>query len=162
MEKIEGLAGLDHALGELPKATARNSLIRAGKKALVPFLEDVKAMAPVDDAASTPERPVGAYRDSWVIGTRLNKTQAKTVRRAGKNFAEIYAGTGDPLGVLLEFGTGERTRKKSGASAGSMRAQPHGRPAWDGVKAQTLKTVGDLIWDEIYKSAKRLAAKAKR
>jgi hypothetical protein len=148
MEKVEGLAALDHALGELPKATARATLVRAGKKALEPFLTDVKAMAPVDaDPANTPKRPPGTLRDSYVIGTRLNKSQAKTVRREGKNFAEVYAGTNDPAGVQTEFGNAHQA------------AQPHGRPAWDGTKQQVLKSVGNLIWDEIYKSAKRLAAK---
>lgn len=151
MGKIEGLAGLDHALGELPKATARAALVRAGKKALEPFLADVKAMAPVDaDPASTPKRAPGTLRDSYVIGTRLNKSQAKSVRREGKNFAEVYAGTNDPAGVQTEFGNEHQA------------AQPHGRPAWDGVKQQTLDAVGALIWDEIYKATKRLAARAAR
>lgn len=149
MDKVEGLAGLDNALAELPKATARNTLVRTGKKALEPFLADVKAMAPVDeDPASTPKRAPGTLRDSYVIGTKLNKTQKRTVRREGKNFAEVHAGTNDPAGVQTEFGNEHQA------------AQPHARPAWDGTKQETLKRVGELLWDEIAKSAKRLAAKA--
>lgn len=148
-EKVEGLAGLDNALSELPKATARNTLIRAGKQALVPFIDAVRVLAPVDeDPASTPNRPPGTLRDSYVIGTKLNKTQARNVRRGGKNFAEVYAGTNDPAGVQTEFGNDHQA------------AQPHARPAWEATKNEVLATVGDLIWDEIYKSAKRLAAKA--
>jgi hypothetical protein len=145
-EKVEGLAGLDFALGQLPKATARNTLVRAGKQALEPFIEDVRQLAPVDeDPTSTPNRPPGTLRDSYVIGTRLNKSQAKTVRREGKNFAEVYAGTNDPAGIQTEFGNAHQS------------PQPHARPAWDGVQKQVLDTVGNLIWDEIYKSAQRLA-----
>lgn len=150
MEKVEGLAGLDIALGQLPKATARAGLVRAGKKALVPFIEDVRQLAPVDaDPANTPKRPPGTLRDSYVIGTKLNKSQARTVRREGKNFAEVYAGTNDPAGVQTEFGNAHQA------------PQPHARPAWDGVQSRTIETIGNLIWDEIYKSAKRLAKRGK-
>ena len=145
-DRIEGLAGLDAALGQLPRATARNTLVRTGKKALEPFLADVKQLAPVDaDPASSPKRPPGTLRDSYVIGTRLNKSQTKGVRKEGKQFAEVYAGTNDPAGIQTEFGNAHQA------------PQPHGRPAWDGVQKQTLDTIGTLLWDEIYKSAQRLA-----
>lgn len=145
-ERVDGLVGLDFALGELPKATARNTLIRTGKKALEPFLTDVKHLAPVDaDPASTPKRAPGTLRDSYVIGTKLNKSQAKGVRKEGKQFAEVYAGTNDPAGVQTEFGNAHQA------------PQPHARPAWDGVQRQTIDTIGTLLWDEIYKSAQRLA-----
>lgn len=148
MGKIEGLAGLDLALGQLPKATARAALVRAGKKALEPFIDDIRALAPVDaDPASTPNRPPGTLRDSYVIGTKLNKSQAKGVRKEGKNFAEVYAGTNDPAGVQTEFGNAHQA------------PQPHARPAWDGAQRQTTDTIGTLLWDEIYKSAQRLAKK---
>lgn len=145
-EPVEGLAGLDAALGQLPRATARNTLIRTGKKALEPFLADVKQLAPVDaDPANTPKRAPGTLRDSYVIGTRLNKRQTKGVRKEGKQFAEVYAGTNGPAGVQTEFGNAHQA------------PQPHARPAWDGVQKQTLETIGTLLWDEIYKSVQRLA-----
>jgi hypothetical protein len=151
IEKTEGLAELDNVLATLPKATARNVLIRVGKKALEPFLADVKAMAPVSaDPSETPKRPQGTLRDSYVIGTKLNKTQARGVRREGKNFAEVYAGTNDVAGVQTEFGNEHQA------------AQPHARPAWDGTKQQVLKSVGALLWDEILKAKGRLAKKAAR
>lgn len=151
IEKTEGLADLDHALGELPKATARNVLVRTGKKALEPFLEEVRANAPVSsNPAATPKRPQGTLRDSYVIGTKLNKTQARNVRREGKNFAEVYAGTNDPAGVQNEFGNTH------------MAAQPHAVPAWEATKREVLKNVGELLWDEILKAKNRLAKKAAR
>lgn len=144
--KVEGLAGLAAALAQLPKATARNVLIRTGRKALEPFIEDVRKLAPVDEnPASTPGRAPGTLRDSYVIGTKLNKSQAKSVRREGKNFAEVYAGTNDPAGVQTEFGNAHQ------------RPQPHARPAWDGVQQQTIDSVGVLLWDQIYAAAQRLA-----
>lgn len=144
--KIEGLAALDIALGQLPKATARNVLIRTGKKALEPFIDDVRKLAPVDaDPASSPKRPPGTLRDSYVIGTKLNKSQAKEVRREGKNFAEVYAGTNDPAGVQTEFGNAHQA------------PQPHARPAWDGAQRQVLDGISDQLWNEILAAAKRLA-----
>lgn len=145
-EPVEGLVGLDAALGQLPRATARNTLVRTGKKALEPFLADVKQLAPVDaDPANSPKRAPGTLRDSYVIGTRLNKSQTKGVRKEGKQFAEVYAGTNDPAGVQTEFGNAHQA------------PQPHGRPAWDGVQKQTIDTIGTLLWAEIEKSAQRLA-----
>ena len=144
--KVEGLAALDIALGQLPKATARNVLIRTGKKALEPFIDDVRKLAPVDaDPASSPKRPPGTLRDSYVIGTKLNKSQAKEVRREGKNFAEVYAGTNDPAGVQTEFGNAHQA------------PQPHARPAWDGAQRQVLDGISDQLWNEILAAAKRLA-----
>ena len=144
--KVEGLAALDIALGQLPKATARNVLIRTGKKALEPFIDDVRKLAPVDaDPASSPKRPPDTLRDSYVIGTKLNKSQAKEVRREGKNFAEVYAGTNDPAGVQTEFGNAHQA------------PQPHARPAWDGAQRQVLDGISDQLWNEILAAAKRLA-----
>ncbi|MEV4934603.1 hypothetical protein [Sphingobium sp. LSP13-1-1.1] len=145
-DKVEGLAALDFALGQLPKATARAALVRVGKRALQPFIDDVRQLAPVDeDPASTPNRPPGTLRDSYVIGTKLNKSQSKGVRREGKNFAEVYAGTNDKAGVQTEFGNAHQA------------PQPHARPAWDGVQQQVLDNIADQLWDEIYKVQQRRA-----
>lgn len=147
-QKIKGLGDLDFALGQLPKSTARAVLVRTGKKALVPFIEDVRQLAPVDeDPTSSPDRPPGTLRDSYVIGTKLNKSQTRQVRKEGKNFAEVYAGTNDPAGIQTEFGNAHQA------------PQPHARPAWDGVQQQVLDSVKDQLWDEIYKAQQRLAKK---
>lgn len=146
IEKVEGLAALDFALGELPKATARNTLRRVGLAALEPFIEDVKAAAPVDaDPANTPKRPPGTLRDSYTVGTRLNKSQARMARKEGKSFAEVYAGTNDPAGVQTEFGNAHQA------------AQPHARPAWDGAQKQVLRDIGLMLGNEIEKAALRVA-----
>lgn len=156
--EVKGLRELELALAELPKATARNTLVRAGKEALKPFLEEVKSMAPVDEPGQTPERPPGTYRDSWIISTRLNRNQARFARREGKSFAEVYAGTNDPLGVPLEFGTVERVQA-NGRETGRIIAKPHGRPAWDGTEFLVLRELGGILFGEIEKSAERLARK---
>lgn len=106
-------------------------------------------MAPVDaDPESTPRRPPGTLRDSYIAGTRLNPSQAKNARREGKSFAEVYAGTNDPAGVQTEFGNAHQA------------AQPHGRPAWDATQGHVLKLISEQLGAEIEKAAARLAKKA--
>lgn len=150
-EKIEGLSDLDRALGELPKTTAKAALRRAGLAALEPFVDKWKSLAPVDaDPASTPNRPPGTFRDSIHAGTKLNRSQAKTARREGKSFVEVYAGTNDKAGVQSEFGNVHQA------------AQPAGRPAWDASQPQVIERFGKLLGPEIEKAAARLARKAAR
>ncbi|UIJ43722.1 HK97 gp10 family phage protein [Sphingomonas cannabina] len=160
--RVDGLKDLDASLGELPKATARNVLRRTGLAALVPFVDAVKRLAPVDEPSATPDRPAGKYRDSWHTGTRLNKNQARQARKEGKSFVEVYAGTDDPLGILLEYGTGEREQKSTGRETGNVDPHPHGRPAWDETSGQVLENVKYGLGAEIDKAAKRLARKAAR
>lgn len=158
-EKIDGLAQLDLALSQLSKATARNTLIRAGSWALVPFVAVTRALAPSKS---------DWYRHSWKISTKLNKHQKKGVRSAGKNFAEVYAGTTNPgLGVILEYGTperrwlvkkGKRKEKRgtgTGKSTGAVRPHPHARPAWEASKKEVLNLVRVALWEEIANSLAR-------
>lgn len=150
-DPVIGLSDLDRALGELPKSTAKAVLRRTGLKALKPFVEKWQSMAPVDaDPASTPNRPPGTYRDSIHAGTKLNRSQARTAKREGKSFVEVYAGTNDPAGVQTEFGNAHQA------------AQPAGRPAWDSTQTEVLEAVGAELFTEIEKAAARLARKAAR
>lgn len=151
MDQVIGLSDLDRALGELPKATGKAVLRRTGLKALEPFVDKVRSMAPVDaDPESSPKRPPGTLRDSYVAGTKLNKAQAKTAKREGKSSVEVYAGTNDPAGVQTEFGNAHQA------------AQPHARPAWDSTQTPVLENVGSGLFTEIEKAAMRLARKAAR
>jgi hypothetical protein len=146
--KVEGLAELDAALSELPNALAKGVLRRIGLRALGPFVEQVKAKAPVDaDPANTPKRPPGTLRDSYHAGTRLNRSQARQARKEGKSYVEVYAGTNDPAGVQTEFGNAHQA------------AQPHARPAWDGTQEEALAIVKTDLGGEIKAAANRLAAR---
>ncbi len=163
MTKVKGLAELDKALGELSKGTARGVLRRSGLQALAIFVDTAKDLAPVDAAGDTPERSANSYRDSWTTGTKLNKRQARNVRREGKSFAEVYAGTTQPtLGTELEFGTGERTRTESGGSTGAVPPQPHGRPAWQVTQGEVLNRLKNLLGIETDKAAVRAARRRPR
>lgn len=148
---IPGLADLDKALGELPKTTAKAALRRTGLKALEPFVNKVRSMAPIDaDPESSPKRPPGTLRNSYHAGTKLNRSQAKTAKREGKSYVEVYAGTNDPAGVQTEFGNAHQA------------AQPHARPAWETTRGQVVDLIGKQLGTEIEKAAVRLAKKAAR
>lgn len=139
-EKIDGFAELDRALGQLPRATARNALNRGLKRAATPTLETWKALAPRDQ---------GFLVQSIIMGpsSKLNRSQRQDARREGQYFAEIHVGTNDPAGRQQEFGNINHV------------AQPSGRPAWDSNKAKALATLKDFLWEEIQKSARRYAKK---
>lgn len=137
--KLTGFKELDRALSELPKATARNTLVRALKKAADPVQKAWQDKAPV---------LTGTLRQSIIVGTRLTKPQARDARRDGKHFAEVHVGTADPAGIPQEFGTFKEP------------AQPSGRPAWEATKDDALRIFGAELGNEIEKSANRLARKA--
>ena len=141
--KVEGLRDLENALRELPKTTARATLVRTGKKALQPFLQAVKAKAP---------RAEGNLAESYVIGgnAQLTRRQKSSAKKEGKFFAEVHAGTSNPAGVPQEFGTVNHA------------AQPHGRPAWDQTQDEALVIFQTEIWTDIEKTAARLARRAAR
>lgn len=168
--KVSGLAELDRALGELPKATARNVLKRTLEKAAAPIVEEAKTLAPVK---------TGALRDSITTSTRvknkvgnaeyasamragLGKDAARaallSARRANKgqgSFAELYVGPRRGKGVIryahiVEFGSNDTP------------PQPYMRPAWDGRKMQALDIIKGDLGNEIIKAARRIGRSKKQ
>ena len=146
--RLEGFAELDKALGELPKATAKNVLKRVLIKAAQPIEDSAVQLAP---------RLTGKLADSIIIGTKLTRSQKESpvltadgYRSASKNSVEIYVGTALPRGQFEEFGT--------------MKNHPHPfmRPAWDGHKEESLAIVASLLGAEITKAAERYAKKLGR
>jgi len=140
--RTSGFRELDRALGELPKASAKAVLVRVAKKAGQPVADHMMQLAPDD-----PETGGHDLKNSIFVGTRLNKSQTKAVRKEGKFFAEVYIGTNNPAGMQQEFGNINHS------------AQSFGRPAWDAEKHQVLKSIGADLGKEIAMTAKRVAAK---
>lgn len=147
--KIEGLRELKHALGELPRATAKNVLKRILMKRGKPVADTMRSLAPDD-----PRTGGNDLRSSIGVSTRLSKRQAKLHRRENKNdrdFAEVFIGAGPvPQAHLQEFGTVNHG------------PQPFARPAWDQHQGAMLDGVKDDLWSEIDKASARLARKAAR
>lgn len=142
---VQGLDALLDTLYALPEQMGKNALERAGKRALQPFLVAVKDVAPTDDPSDTPDRPAFAYRDSFIISTKLNERQSKLKRRAGKNYAEVYAGTNDPVGTWLEFGFIHRR----GESLSWVPPQPHVSIAWNVTAGDVLGECAIALADEL-------------
>ena len=134
--KVEGLRELDAALSELPKATSRNVMRRAGIKALEPMAEEMRRRVPVDS---------GDLKEGIAVSTRNPR------RNRRQSEVEVYAGPGrHPQAHLREFG------------GDGNPPEPYVRPAWDGGKTELLDTVKQDLWSEIEKAAARLAKKAAR
>lgn len=137
--KFEGGRELERALGELPKATARNTLNRVLMKAAENMDDIASGFAPVD---------TGQLQRSVVTGKRLTQSQSRQQKKDGKHFAEVHVGTEVPTGIFQEFGTFKEP------------AQPFMRPSWDSTKVGALKTIQTQLGIEIEKSRARLAKKA--
>lgn len=142
---MQGLDALLDTLSALPDQMGKNALERAGKRALEPFLAVVKDIAPTDDPSASPDRPAYKYRDSFIISTKLNERQSKITRRAGKNYAEVYAGTNDPVGTWLEFGF----MHKRGASLSWVPPQPHVSVAWNVTAGDVLGEAAIALSEEL-------------
>lgn len=140
--KVEGLSELDKALGQLPKATAKNVLRRVLKEAGEPIARAARDRAPRDE--------LHLY-ENIDVGTKLTRRQAALHRKMFKDdrvTAEVFVGASNPAGVQQEFGNERHA------------PQPFMRPAWDATKRQALHIIEHLLWTEIDKAAKRQARKA--
>lgn len=138
--RIEGLKELDKALGELPKATGKNVLRRILRKRAEPIAMDAASKAPVDNAD---------LGNSISFGSRLSRRQRALHRKMMSSSAvEMFVGAGtNPQAITQEFGTWFHD------------PQPFMRPAWDAHKGQLLDHFAEDLWNEISKSAERLARK---
>ena len=161
---VSGLRQLDKALGELPKATARNVLKRTLEKSAQPMVDEAKRLAPVktgtlrDSIAASfkLKNKVGNAEFAAAMRAGLGKDAAvsalRSARRAAKGqgaFAEIYVGPARGKGVIhyahiVEFGSVKDS------------PQPYMRPAWDATKRRALDIIKAEIGNEIIKTARRL------
>lgn len=157
--KVEGLRELENALRELPKATGKNALRRALKKAGAPILSDMKAKAPRDKGIlvrklaesgqlSRNERGEGGPE---FLGLDADGRKIFSKQDA-RNFVEIHIGASGekqsyPVAFWAEFGTNDTA------------AHPFARPSWDGNKEAALASVATSLKIEIEKAAARRARK---
>lgn len=137
---IEGLAELDEALSELPKATARNVLARVLKEQGAPIKDAGEALAPKD---------TGGLKASYTVSTKLSRRQKGLNKK--ESDVEVYIGPGPAAkGVQTEFGNAHQA------------AHPHLRPAFDGNVMKVLAGIRDSLASEIEKTRARIAKKAER
>lgn len=140
MFKVAGLKPLDEALSELPKATARNAILRTLKEQGQPIADAGEANAP---------RLSGKMADSYTVGTKLSRSQRSKLKK--ESHVEVYIGpTPHPKSVQTEFGNAHHA------------AHPHLRPAWDGNVMRVLDGITKSLAEQIEKARARLARKAAR
>lgn len=134
---------------------------RAMVKALEPVADDMRRLAPRDE---------GELAESIVITSRLTKRQKRNypgMTASGWNKVKLMQtvfvgpGVGGAHGVLVEFGTQERSHS-DGKSIGRTPAQPFARPAWEQNKDDVLRSYGGLLWREIAKATERIRRKQER
>jgi hypothetical protein len=138
--KIEGLRELDEALTELPKATARNVLLRTLKAEGQRVADAGEAYAP---------KLTGGLAQSYAVSTKLSRRQKSLASK--ESMVEVYIGPSPhPKSVQTEFGNAHQS------------AHPHLRPAWDGNWRAVLEGIKDTLTEQIEKARARLARKAAR
>lgn len=135
--KLEGFRELDKALGELPKATARNVLKRTLMKAADPVEKAAQENAPQE---------TGKLERSVVVGTKLTRRQQRDIKYT-KSFTEVYIGTALGRGMFTEFGTFKD------------HPQLWFSRAWSATQGQALEIISTTLGSEIEKAAARLAKK---
>jgi len=161
--ELKGMKELMNALDQLPTISMQKGAIRnALKDAGSPVVSDAKANVPIDS---------GHLRDSIKISQSLKKSQRRG--RYDRSSVTVYVGSSSPLAHLIEFGTTQRVLKEPRivtiggrtvriTHTGQVSPRPFLRQAWDSNKDAVLKRLGDAIWVQIAKAARRLAKKAER
>lgn len=138
--KIEGLADLDQALTELPKATARAVLVRVLKAQGQPIMDEGQRLAP---------KLTGGLKASYTISTSLSRRQKSLNDKLSD--VEVYIGPAPSAkAIQTEFGNAHQA------------AEPHLRPAFDDNVSKVLQGIKQNLADEIEKTRARIAKKAER
>jgi len=151
--EIKGLKEIMHTLDQLPTESMKKTAVRNALK---------KAALPIEDAARENARNIKMksqeIADSIKTSTSVKRSQRK---KADRSRVTVYVGSTHPLSHLFEFGTAQRFTER-GAYRGFIPAMPFLRPAWDSNKKIALDRIGEELWKEIQKAARRLAKKAEK
>lgn len=167
---VTGMAELEQALANLPKATARNVLKRTLNKAAEPIADEARRLAPAK---------TGNLRNSIAVSSRIkNKTgnaeysaamraglgkaaaasalrQARREAKGTGSFAEVYVGPARGKGVIgyahiVEFGSNDTA------------PQPYMRPAWDSKQREALSIIRGELASQIMLAARRVGRSKKQ
>lgn len=172
--KVSGLAELDVALSELPKATQRAVLLRVLKQAGEPMRAMAADKAPRDTGelaqsiVLTPKskNKIGSAEYSAALKAGGSKAEAvsalRDARRAAAgegrlNFAQVFIGP--------KSGRSKRGAIKAMVQEfGSIKQAPQAfmRQAFDSLKGQVIDAIAGLLGAEIRKTAARIAARKAR
>lgn len=165
---VTGLAELDRALGELPRATARNVLKRTLAKAAQPIVDEAKRLVPAQTgrlrdsivASTRVKNKVGSAEYAAAMRAGLGKEAARSALRGARRAA---AGTGSFAELFVGPSTGA-IRYAHIVEFGSVKdsPQPYMRPAWDSTRQQALDLIKTEMAGEIIKAARRVGRSKKQ
>jgi HK97 gp10 family phage protein len=137
--KLEGLRELEAALGQMPKATARATVMRSLRQGGEPIARAARRLVPVRE---------GTLSESIDVSPTLAPSQRGDRKLVAP--VEVHVGPGQmPQAITQEFGTYKEP------------AQPFMGPAWEAERMNALDIIGTSLGIEIEKTAARLAKKAK-
>jgi HK97 gp10 family phage protein len=147
--RIEGLAALDRALAELPKATAKGVLRRAGTKAMQIMADEAIRLAPDDPNTQAPHD----LKSSIKVSSKQKSGRQTQRAPEGKGNVRIYMGPtkdGYPQAIPQEFGAVQHG------------PNPYMRPAFETKKIDVLESLATDLGDELMKTAARIRARTAR
>lgn len=168
--KLSGFAELDRALGELPKSSAKSTMLAALRKAGQPIADSASANAP---------RDTGELSKSVVVSSRLANNIGKkefadvmrgggTKKDAASALRSARRGTAGESTAVVFIGPTKATSKSAAIKRivqefGSVKqpGTPYMRPAWDSQKGVALSLIKRELAESIIKTARRLG-KGKR
>jgi HK97 gp10 family phage protein len=137
--RVTGLEGVEQALRELKKSTAKNVVRRVLTRALEPVAAEARRLAPYKR---------GRLRISIVTGTRLTGRARRARRPETRTGTTVYVGSASRNAVPREFGTWRTP------------AQPFLRPAWESQKGRVLNYILDNLKAEIDLAIRRAASRS--
>lgn len=163
--KMEGFKELDQALGQLPRATARNVLKRTLLKAGKPILDSAQNRAPVDTGklknslfmVAKIKNRVGAAEFRAAMQAGLGREAASAAMRDARREA---GGAGTSAYAVVETGEGVAYAGPVEYGTNDTKPQPFMRPAWHANKMNAFEIIKAELKNEIDKAVARLAAKA--
>lgn len=146
--KTTGFKDLEAALAKIEKRSTQKAVMRrALKTAAQPMADVARTKAPDDTSTGAPD-----LKSSITVGTKLSERQKRVHRKMFRNdkaSVEMFVGAGPVRSAnQQEFGNEHHG------------PQPFMRPAWDQEAMPTLERLGQEMWSEIDKQAKRAAKKA--
>lgn len=168
---VSGMAALEQALAQLPKATARNVLKRTLNMAAEPIADEARRLVPVKTGnlynsiavSARIKNKVGNAEYSAAMRAGLGKAAAgaalRAARRANKgnnpSFAEVFVGPARGKGVIryahiVEFGSNDTA------------PDPYMRPAWDAKKREALEIIKGELRSQIILAARRVGRSKKQ
>lgn len=139
---LEGDDALNVALQQLPFKVQKKVLVSAVTKASTPLVRAVRVATPVGRTGN------------------LKASVKKIIRRRTRKGIMALVGNAWPIGAhahLVERGTKQRQKKKTGKNTGKMPAKPYVAPIYNAQKAGVEQKLKTLIAQGIEKEAEKLA-----